>query len=114
MTKIISRLKLAKVDHLYREVTYGERFHDHKIIKDRNGVYRWDGDAKKAQEIMEEFGAKDLNELFSDGASLNDPKVRELYRWKGVSIFLYWETFYWEVNNEDENEWDPSSEEFKK
>ena len=54
---------------------------------------------------MQEFGAKDLNDLFIKGANKNDPRIRELYRWIGYSIFGYWEVFYWDWNNDCVDEW---------
>ena len=104
----VSRTEIALVSDEYKDVMYGERFHGHKIVEDEHGTYRWVADPEKEQAIMDEFGAKDLNDLFGRcRADKNDPKVRELYRHIGYSIFGYWEVFYWDWNNEKCDEWNP-------
>jgi len=104
----VSRIEIALINDEYKDVMYGERFHNHNIITGEDGRLRWEADPEKEQAIMDEFGAEDLNDLFGRcRADKNDPKVRELYRWIGYSIFGYWEVFYWEVNNEDVDEWNP-------
>ena len=35
------------------------------------------------------------------GADKNDPRIRELYKHIGYSLYGFWEIFYWGVNNED-------------
>jgi hypothetical protein len=38
--------------------------------------------------------------LFMAGADKNDPRIRELYKHIGYSLYGFWEVFYWEVNND--------------
>jgi hypothetical protein len=38
----IERAWVALQHETYAEILAGERAHDHRIIKDQNGVYRWD------------------------------------------------------------------------
>lgn len=100
-----------------------ETLHRHQLVlvegNGDNRVLRWEVDPL----IDEMFhrGWFSLNDIFSGTCKQvvgitpkirpaniikNDPLVRELYRRMGISLFGYWETFYWEANN-------PYAEEFK-
>ncbi len=103
--EVIERAWITLRAEEYAEVMRGERYHNHLIIEDELGTYRWKQFPARKAEIMDYFGATDLNELFSNGADKNDPLVRELYRCMGYSIFGYWEVFYWEVNNHKVEDW---------
>lgn len=98
--------------------------HNHQLVLDDNArdsgrVLRWERDPL----IDEMFhrGWFDLNAIMGGYCKTyagitakisparivkNDPLVRELYRRMGISLFGYWETFYWDINN-------PYAEEFK-
>jgi len=88
------------VDILERE------FHDGELYVTPDGYVRWVEDPERAKEIMDSFGAKDLNDLFGRcRADKNDPIIRELYKCIGYSLYGFWEIFYWDVNNEDADEY---------
>ena len=50
-----------------------------------------------------------MNEIiqgfYQNGNNKNCETYRELYRRMGVSLHCYWETFYWELNNEDADQY---------
>ena len=78
----------------------------HNLYVDKHDTIRWEANPAKEQEIMNKFGAHDLNDLFGCcRADKNDPLVRELYKNMGVSLYMFWEVFYWEVNNERADEY---------
>ena len=83
----------------YAEVLEREEL-GHELYVSDHGTIRWVANPEKEQEIMNEFGARDLNDLFMKGADKNDPRIRELYKHIGYSLFGFWEVFYWEANNE--------------
>jgi hypothetical protein len=105
-TKYVSREEAISLCEEAKEIFSREK-HDHRIYMDEHGVLRWEGDP-----IIEmispagEFDCLSLNTMFMNGASKNDPRVRELYRKLGYSLFGYWEVFHWDVNN-------PQAEEYK-
>lgn len=94
--------------------------HSHELVKDSHGTLRW-----KADPLIDEMFSRrwfNLNDIMLsqykpiNGANpkippnpivKNDPLARELYRRMGISLFGYWEVFYWDVNN-------PNAEEFNK
>jgi len=87
----------------YNEIFKKESHHDHKIIQDERGVYRWESDP-----LIDKFVTLDLinlNDLIPKmwvkGMDKNSEEYRELYRKIGYSLSGYWEVFYWECNNED-------------
>lgn len=105
MDKEITWTEVANICEEYKEVLTCEEF-GHKIIVDKNGTIRWEDYPSRAQEIMDQFGAKNLNDLFGRcGADKNDPIIRELYKCIGYSINGFWEIFYWEVNNDRADEY---------
>ena len=88
----------AKISPEYAEVLATEEL-GHELYVDDHGTIRWVANPEKEQEIMDEFSASDLNQLYINGARKNDPRIRELYKHIGYSLFGFWEVFYWEVNN---------------
>ncbi len=88
----------AKLAEEYDEVLKCEE-PGHELYISEHGTLRWVADPIKEQEIMDELGASDLNDLFCNGADKNDPRIRELYKHMGYSLYGFWEVFYWEVNN---------------
>lgn len=116
--KVLERIFVALKAPEYAEVIRGETAHDHVLIENEHGTYRWKRDEKRELEIMNYFGAIDLNDVVSEwykdskhqlrspsGTHSNDPLVRELYRCIGYSLSGYWEVFYWEVNNDAASYW---------
>ena len=71
---------------------------NHKIVLDGE-VFRWEKDP--TIDMLYDLGMIDLNKLFSvmGRRGKNDPRVRDLYRRMGYSVYGYWEIFHWEVNN---------------
>jgi len=91
----------AALDEEYAKVLEREEL-GYDLYIDNANVLRWVPNPERVEEIMNEFGAKDLNDLFGRcNADKNDPKIRELYKAMGYSLSGFWEIFYWEVNNED-------------
>ena len=103
--KYVSRKEVAAMDDIYKEMLAMEK-HDHKIIMDDHGTLRWEADP--VIDMVSpggEYACLDLNQLFRNGARKNDPRIRELYRRMGYSLFGYWEVFYWEANNPQADEY---------
>ena len=105
MEKIIDRSEIT--EELYFDILNTESHHDHQIILDESGVYRW-----KANPIIEFCLKKtSLNDLIIHlinlGHDKNSEIYRKLYRDMGYSLHGYWEIFYWEFNNEGSNEYIP-------
>jgi len=95
----------GKIAADYELVLSREEKDGHELYIDEHDTLRWVEHPIRAQEIMDSFRAKDMNELFMNGADKNDPIVRELYKCIGYSLCGFWEIFYWEVNNERANEY---------
>lgn len=84
----------------YREMMQTETHHDHKIVC-INGVYRWEEDYFVDKQL-ERISLNDLIPLLHVlGYGKNSEIYRRLYRCMGYSLSGYWEVFYWDVNNED-------------
>jgi len=85
----------------YREILDKESHHDHKIIKDKNGVLRW-MEHKEISKLFEKIDFNDFVEFLYDiGLNKNSEIYRKLYHCIGYSLHGYWEVFYWELNNKD-------------
>lgn len=102
--KTITREELLHID-TYAEILRKESHHNHEIIEDEHGVYRW-----KADPVIELFFEhSDFNAvivgLLEQGYTKNSEEYRKLYRDLGYSLFGYWEVFYWDLNNEDAAEY---------
>lgn len=106
MQNYINRGDLA--EEKYREILDKETHHDHKIIQDDRGVYRWE-ESPMTNEILK---GMDLNNLvlllIILGHGKNSEVYRKLYRNMGYSLFGYWEIFYWESNNEEADQYEPN------
>lgn len=101
---IVSWEEAASMGEEYQEVLEREFFHPLHI--DEHGTLRWFPDPDREQEIMKQFGASDLNDLFGRcRADKNTDIIHELYKCMGYSLFGFWEVFYWEANNENANEY---------
>ena len=69
-----------------------------------NGIIRW-----KENENLRSIDINKVIEIFYElGYDKNSEVYRKFYRDLGYSLSGYWEVFYWEVNNEDQNEYRPS------
>jgi hypothetical protein len=85
-------------DH-YKMIFEKEAHHDHKIRRDENGVLFWKGNRQLKELVACKFRSDFLAALRELGLDKNDEIYRKFYRDMGVSLFTYWESFYWEVNN---------------
>jgi len=70
----------------------------HKIVR-IDGILRWEVEEGFFESIPD-FNAYIMNFL-NQGISKNDEVYRDTYRRLGFSLYKYWETFYWDMNNED-------------
>lgn len=99
--KTVSRKQVAETAEEYREILEKEWHHDHEIIEDESGTFRWKQNPK-VREIIDKGILNDLWYLFHTmGLTKNSEEVRKLYRDMGYSLSGYWEIFHWEMNNED-------------
>lgn len=97
--KIATRKEVSDSDKKYELMLKKEKHHNHEIVIDEGGNYRWkrDDDFKK---LVDKIGINEIMVLFAYlGLNKNSEIVRDFYRKIGYSIFGYWEIFYWEVNN---------------
>ena len=99
MSEIVNRDDIK--DDWLIELLKTETHHDHEIIM-VGGSYRWKED--KLTAILTDYIG--LNELinqfiFKENFNKNSEIWRELYRKIGYSLYGYWEVFYWEMNNEE-------------
>jgi hypothetical protein len=102
--KKIDRKDLMDIED-YKEIFETESHHDHEVIEDDNGTFRWKEDPA-VRKIIDTGILNDLWVLFYKmGLTKNSEEVRKLYRDMGYSLSGYWEVFYWEVNNEDAEEY---------
>lgn len=95
-TKVITR---DEVLDDYQDMLKTESHHGHKIILDSDGTYKWEA-TPWVRKFTDECNLNDIvRGFYSNGKGKNNESWRELYRHMGVSLNMYWETFYWEVNN---------------
>lgn len=98
--KEIRRQDLMDIED-YAEIFSKESHHTHRVIEDDNGTPRWEEDPV-VRKTLDRVNLNDLWMLFMKmGLTKNSEPVRKLYRDMGYSLSGYWEIFYWEVNNED-------------
>jgi hypothetical protein len=98
--KEIRRQDLMDIED-YAEIFNKESHHEHRVIEDEHGVLRWEADPV-VNEIVDRVNLNDIWLMFMKmGLTKNSEPVRKLYRDMGYSLSGYWEIFYWEVNNED-------------
>jgi hypothetical protein len=92
-------------DEEFREILDCETHHNHPIIEDEGGTYRWKQNPRVRQ-LVDKCGLNELVELlFSMGYDKNSEVFRKMYRDMGYSLYGYWEVFYWEMNNEKSQEY---------
>lgn len=104
MEKIINRCDITIDD--YRLILDTENHHDHIIIEDKHGTYRWKESKYTDKNIDSCGGLNNVISLFYDlGYDKNSELYRQLYRNMGVSLNAYWEVFYWEMNNDEAEEY---------
>lgn len=102
--KIVNRSDLP-ID--YSRMMKTEQHHDQEIIKDEHGTIRW-----KEDSFVSRFtDACSLNDIVAGfhakGNGKNSEIYRELYRKMGYSLSGYWEIFYWDMNNDEADNYRP-------
>jgi len=99
-------LKRNELPDDYSEMMKTETHHNHRIVM-LNGVIRWE----ENDGVRELVDMCDLNKMIMDmqdkGITKNSEKYRRLYRNMGYSLSGYWEVFYWEMNNDEADEYKP-------
>jgi len=106
MSKLVSREFILRLGiEEYNEIINTETHHSHEIIEDEHGTLRW----KEVPEIRELVDAMGLNEIVmtfhQKGLTKNSEEWRALYRQIGYSLSGYWEVFYWDMNNDEADEY---------
>ena len=101
--EILNRKQVSKISDEYKEVLDREKHHNHELVM-VNGVIRWKGNKE-----VDDLNVNDVVRLlYKLGYDKNSEVYRKYYRDLGYSLSGYWEVFYWEVNNENQNEYRPS------
>jgi hypothetical protein len=101
--KTVPRGKI-KEEH-FRLILDTETHHDHEIIKDEDGTLRWKPNLDVCK-IKERLSVNEIIPLFCHlGYGKNSEIYRKFYRDIGYTLFGYWEIFYWDVNNEEADEY---------
>lgn len=107
--KVVSREDASKVSETFKEMLKTERHHNHEIVE-VDGILRWK-ENKDVRNLVGGKGPIDLNSLWEFFYAMNLDKnsefVRDVYRNMGYSLFGFWEIFYWEMNNEDAEDYNP-------
>ena len=97
MAKVIDRKDIK--DEEYRLMLETEIHHNHIIIEDCDKRLRWK-ENPNVRHWVDETGLGNIMRLLESlGNDKNSEIVRRLFRCQGSSLLMYWETFYWEVNN---------------
>lgn len=92
-------------EDIYVEIFEKESHHAHELVIDKDGTIRWKAD-KYTNHYLQNISLNDLCPLLQNlGFGKNSEVYRKLYRNMGTSLFAYWEVFYWEMNNEDADEY---------
>ena len=104
--KTINRNEIRIKD--YQEIFKKESHHNHEIIVTENGVLRWK-ENHDVKYFLKNISLNDLCPLLNHlGYGKNSEVYRKLYRDMGYSLSGYWEIFYWDLNNEDVDSYEPN------
>jgi len=107
--KTLTRTEVGKASKDYREMLKKEKHHKHEIIEDEHGTYRWKANPTVRDLIGGKLNLNDIWILFNAmGYTKNSEVMRQMYRDMGYSLSGYWEIFYWEMNNENADEYVPN------
>lgn len=102
----INRNKI--IDETYRQILDIETHHDHEIIADSQGTYRWKPNATVTS-ILSNLDFNSVIALLQNlGYDKNSEVYRKLYRDIGYSLYGYWEVFYWKTNNKFADDYKPN------
>ncbi len=106
--EILSRQDDRLHEEAYQEILQKEVHHDHEIVL-VSSVIRWRANPR-AVSILQNISLNDLCPLlYVLGYGKNSEVYRKLYRDMGYSLSGYWEIFYWKLNNEDADQYNPMS-----
>lgn len=103
----MQKIERSELPRDYDDMMLTEAHHNHKIVKDDNGVLRWESDpfiCKFVDDCSLNFIVRGFH---ANGNDKNTESYRELYRKMGYSLSGYWEIFYWDFNNEDADKYNP-------
>tara|TARA_R110000822_G_scaffold98188_2_gene222217 strand:+ start:336 stop:653 length:318 start_codon:yes stop_codon:yes gene_type:complete len=90
----------------YIEMMKTESHHDHEIVE-VSGTLRWKQN-DTVDSILENISLNDLCPLLTTlGYGKNSEVYRKLYRDMGYSLSGYWEVFYWDMNNDEADQYQP-------
>ena len=104
--KIVNRNEI-EVEY-YQEIFKKESHHNHEIIETEDGVFRWKANPD-VEHFLKNISLNDLCPLLNClGYGKNSEVYRKLYRDMGYSLSGYWEIFYWDLNNEDADSYEPN------
>lgn len=93
----------------YREIMVRENHHSHEIVM-VNDVIRWKADPVIRILVDNCDFNNVIIEMLCQGITKNHESYRKLYRDIGYSLSGYWEIFYWDMNNEECEEYKFNSE----
>ena len=103
--EIVKRENIEEI--AYKKIFKKESHHDHPVVNDGSGTLRWQSDPT-VQNLVDRMNLNDIWILFHHmGLTKNSEEVRKLYRDMGYSLSGYWNVFYWEMNNEDADQYRP-------
>lgn len=92
----------------YTEIFNKESHHTHEVIRDEHGTLRWK-ENKMVNELIDKMDLNYLVHLLHElGFGKNSEVYRKMYRDMGYSLSGYWEIFYWGVNNEFADSYEPN------
>jgi len=107
--KIVRRDDAELMDS-WGEMLKTEQHHDHPITVCENGYYSWK-ETTTHKLLSDHYDLNDVVcDFISEGLTKNSEEWREFYRDMGYSLYGYWEIFYWEINNEDTDNYQPPKE----
>jgi hypothetical protein len=103
--RIVERTELPKD---YHDMMVLESHHDHAIIEDDNGVYRWEENTSLRDFLDGKVNLNDVVVLLRIlGYDKNSEVYRKCYRDLGYSLSGYYDIFHWEMNNPDVDDYVP-------
>ena len=97
--------KRSELHEDYTEMMKTESHHDHVIVN-INGMDRWKENEIVDRITTEAISLNDLCPLLCElGFGKNSEVYRKLYRDMGYSLRGYYEIFYWDMNNDELDEY---------
>lgn len=105
----LSREEVGKIAGDYQLIFDTESHHDHEVIRDKHGTIRWK--QNPVVRLLTDITSLNdiLPEMHEQGYYKNGELYRQMYRDMGYSLSGYWEIFYWDMNNEEWQEYEPNT-----